>query len=67
MVPFRLTQNLVDGFGVSGYEGVFRRVAEITLQVGVACMHVTSEPTAARLCCEKACRMPWSPQLRASL
>lgn len=32
MVPFRLTQNLVDGFGVSGYEGVFRRCAEITLQ-----------------------------------
>lgn len=32
MVPFRLTQNLVDGFGVSGFEGVFRRVAEITLQ-----------------------------------
>ena len=33
MVPFRLTQNLIDGFGVSGYEGVFRRVAEVTLQV----------------------------------
>lgn len=32
VVPFRLTQNLVDGFGVAGYEGVFRRAAEITLQ-----------------------------------
>lgn len=34
MVPFRLTQNLIDGFGVSGYEGVFRKSCEITLQVG---------------------------------
>ncbi|KAK9858036.1 hypothetical protein WJX84_006124 [Apatococcus fuscideae] len=33
MVPFRLTQNIIDAFGVSGIEGVFRRVAEITLQV----------------------------------
>ncbi|PSC70468.1 serine threonine-kinase ATR isoform X1 [Micractinium conductrix] len=33
MVPFRLTQNVVDGFGVSGVEGVFRRVCEITLSV----------------------------------
>ncbi|BDA43155.1 Serine/threonine-protein kinase ATR at C-terminar half [Coccomyxa sp. Obi] len=33
MVPFRLTQNLIDGFGVSGYEGVFRKSCEITLQV----------------------------------
>ncbi|EIE22187.1 kinase-like protein [Coccomyxa subellipsoidea C-169] len=32
MVPFRLTQNLIDGFGVSGYEGVFRKSCEITLQ-----------------------------------
>jgi serine/threonine-protein kinase ATR len=32
-VPFRLTQNLVDGLGVSGYEGVFMRVCEITLTV----------------------------------
>lgn len=35
VVPFRLTQNLVDGFGVSGYEGVFRKSCEITLQVGM--------------------------------
>uniref|UniRef100_A0A7R9VTK1 Serine/threonine-protein kinase ATR n=1 Tax=Chlamydomonas euryale TaxID=1486919 RepID=A0A7R9VTK1_9CHLO len=33
MVPFRLTQNIVDSFGVSGVEGVFRKCAEITLQV----------------------------------
>ena len=33
MVPFRLTQNLVDAFGVSGYEGAFRRACEVTLQV----------------------------------
>ena len=33
MVPFRLTQNVIDAFGVSGYEGVFRRVSEITLRV----------------------------------
>ncbi|KXZ54940.1 hypothetical protein GPECTOR_3g11 [Gonium pectorale] len=33
MVPFRLTQNVVDGFGISGVEGVFRRCAETTLQV----------------------------------
>lgn len=32
MVPFRLTQNIIDAFGVSGIEGVFRSVAEITLQ-----------------------------------
>ncbi len=34
MVPFRLTQNVVDCFGISGVEGVFRKSAEITLQVG---------------------------------
>ena len=33
LVPFRLTQNVVDAFGVSGHEGVFRRVSEITLRV----------------------------------
>ena len=33
MVPFRLTQNVIDAFGVSGYEGVFRKVSEITLRV----------------------------------
>ncbi|CAI5488259.1 unnamed protein product, partial [Closterium sp. Naga37s-1] len=31
LVPFRLTQNMVDGFGISGCEGMFRRSAEITL------------------------------------
>ena len=32
MVPFRLTQNVIDSFGVSGIEGVYRSCAEITLQ-----------------------------------
>lgn len=32
-VPFRLTRNLVDGMGVTGYEGVFRRVCEISMRV----------------------------------
>ena len=36
MVPFRMTQNVVDCFGVSGVEGGFRRAAEITLQVSAA-------------------------------
>jgi hypothetical protein len=35
VVPFRLTQNLVDGFGASGYEGVFRKSCEITLQASI--------------------------------
>jgi hypothetical protein len=33
MVPFRLTQNLIDGFGITGVEGVFRKTCEISLQV----------------------------------
>ena len=33
MVPFRLTQNIIDAFGVSGHEGAYRRVCEITLRV----------------------------------
>ncbi|GAA5849370.1 hypothetical protein JCM8547_006527 [Rhodosporidiobolus lusitaniae] len=33
LVPFRLTHNLVDGFGMSGVEGVFRRCSEETLRV----------------------------------
>ncbi|KAF8961112.1 hypothetical protein BDZ97DRAFT_1664899 [Flammula alnicola] len=32
-VPFRLTQNLVDGLGISGVEGVFRIACEVTLQL----------------------------------
>jgi serine/threonine-protein kinase ATR len=32
-VPFRLTQNVVDGFGVMGVEGVFRRSAEVTMKI----------------------------------
>jgi len=33
MVPFRLTQNVVDAFGVTGVEGVYRRTFETTLGV----------------------------------
>ncbi|PNG99208.1 Serine/threonine-protein kinase ATR, partial [Tetrabaena socialis] len=33
MVPFRLTQNVIDCFGISGVEGAYRRCAETTLQV----------------------------------
>ncbi|KAK4700270.1 serine-protein kinase ATM, partial [Phenoliferia sp. Uapishka_3] len=32
-VPFRLTQNIVDGLGMNGVDGVFRRCAEETLRV----------------------------------
>ncbi|KAF8314749.1 hypothetical protein DL93DRAFT_2155621 [Clavulina sp. PMI_390] len=32
-VPFRLTQNVVDGFGVTDVEGVFRHSAEITMEL----------------------------------
>ncbi|ODV92186.1 hypothetical protein CANCADRAFT_23151 [Tortispora caseinolytica NRRL Y-17796] len=33
VVPFRLTQNVVDGLSITGYEGTFRRTAEITMQL----------------------------------
>ncbi|GAA0146257.1 non-receptor serine/threonine protein kinase [Lithospermum erythrorhizon] len=33
LVPFRLTQNIIDGLGITGYEGIFMRVSEITLSV----------------------------------
>lgn len=32
-VPFRLTQNLIDGLGVTGVEGVFRIACEVTMQL----------------------------------
>ncbi|CAI7585737.1 unnamed protein product [Penicillium glandicola] len=32
VVPFRLTRDLIDGFGVTGTEGVFRRCCEFTLE-----------------------------------
>jgi len=32
-VPFRLTRDLVDGMGVAGVEGVFRRCCEVTMTV----------------------------------
>lgn len=33
MVPFRLTQNVIDGFGVAGVEGVYRKTCETTMSV----------------------------------
>jgi len=33
VVPFRLTPNVIDGFGVAGVEGVYRRSCETTLSV----------------------------------
>ena len=32
-VPFRLTRDLVDGMGLTGVEGVYRRCCEKTLEV----------------------------------
>ncbi|CAA3003480.1 Serine threonine- kinase ATM, partial [Olea europaea subsp. europaea] len=32
-IPFRLTRDIVDGMGVTGVEGVFRRCCEETLSV----------------------------------
>lgn len=32
LVPFRLTRDIVDGFGIAGTEGVFRRCCEFTLE-----------------------------------
>ncbi|TDH68610.1 hypothetical protein CCR75_000959 [Bremia lactucae] len=33
IVPFRLTPNMIDAFGITGYEGVFRRVSEVTMEL----------------------------------
>lgn len=32
IVPFRLTPNMLDALGLAGYEGIFRRVSETTMQ-----------------------------------
>lgn len=32
-MPFRLTRDIVDGFGIAGVEGIFRRCSEVTLSV----------------------------------
>jgi len=32
-VPFRLTQNMVDAFGVTGYEGVYRKACESAMRL----------------------------------
>ena len=33
LLPFRLTQKMLDGFGPAGPDGAFKRCCEITLQV----------------------------------
>ena len=33
VVPFRLTHNMVDAFGVTGYEGVFRKASESAMRL----------------------------------
>ncbi|KAJ1943423.1 serine/threonine-protein kinase M1 [Linderina macrospora] len=33
VVPFRLTRNMVDAMGVTGYEGTFRKTCEMTLRL----------------------------------
>jgi ataxia telangiectasia mutated family protein len=33
MIPFRLTRDIIDGFGMTGIEGVFRKCSEETLRV----------------------------------
>ncbi|KXS21067.1 hypothetical protein M427DRAFT_310695 [Gonapodya prolifera JEL478] len=33
LVPFRLTQNVVDAFGITGIEGVFRKSCQVTMKV----------------------------------
>ena len=33
VVPFRLTQNIVDAFGISGTDGLYRRSCEISMSV----------------------------------
>ncbi|KAG5187220.1 kinase-like domain-containing protein [Tribonema minus] len=33
IVPFRLTPNMVDGMGLTGYEGVYRNSLEVTMSV----------------------------------
>jgi len=32
-VPFRLTHNVIDGMGVTGVEGPFRRASEVTMRI----------------------------------
>ena len=36
-VPFRLTRDIIDGFGPCGVEGTFRKAAEATLKVKKIC------------------------------
>ena len=43
VVPFRLTQNMIDAFGVAGVEGVFRKTCEVSLEVSsLLCNEVPS-------------------------
>ena len=52
----RLTQNVIDGFGVSGAEGVYRRVCEITLSV--LRQHKGSILRWASVCLHCCCGLP---------
>ena len=40
-IPFRLTRDIIDGFGPSGVEGTFRKCAETTLKVGIGSKKVS--------------------------
>jgi uncharacterized membrane-anchored protein len=59
MVPFRLTQNVIDAFGVSGVEGAFRRAAELTMQV---CVWLSVIIAQALLQCSNASHTPPPPK-----
>jgi Phosphatidylinositol 3- and 4-kinase len=50
MVPFRLTQNMIDAFGVSGHEGAFRRACEISMQARLPTSMQTCRITRQRAC-----------------
>ena len=39
-IPFRLTRDIIDGFGPCGVEGTFRKCAETTLKVETFFDHI---------------------------
>lgn len=54
-VPFRLTRDIVDGMGVAGVEGVFRRCCEKTMAVMRAHqdeLRTIVEVSEPKACCE---------------
>lgn len=46
IVPFRLTRNMIDGFGATGVEGTFRKSCEKALKV----MRMLDHPNAFWIC-----------------